>query len=96
MASKESRLLREGKERSLIIETIKGKIGYRYVDQVLFRQKRERFLVDDESIKIIELHGFDLGEIKVKVVYQKYASEVKSEIYWVDLMELNEHPQQWL
>lgn len=96
MASKDSRLLREGKERNLVLETIKTKIGHKQVEKVLCYHFKRCYKIDDDLIYSLELQGFYFGEIKVKVVYKNLVAEVKGDVYWIDIMELNEYPRRWI
>jgi len=95
MASRESRLLREGKERDLIVETVKTMIGYREVNQILRLRIRKRFDIGCELIQTITLQGFYFGEMRVFVTYQRFASEVNEETYWIDLSEIESHVTRW-
>jgi len=95
MASRDSRLLREGKERGLIVETIKTIIGYQEVNLILKQLIRKQFDIGCELIQTVTLQGFYFGEIKASIVYQDFASEVKEEVYWTDLSELHGHASRW-
>ena len=96
MADRDSRLLREGKERELIVSTVKTKIGFRQVKEVLQKRSRRVFVINDELIWTLELQGFYFGELKAKVIFQDFASDVIGDVYWLDTVELREFPAKWL
>ena len=96
MADQDSRLLREGRERSLIIEIIKTKVGYRHVNQLLLHGIHRQFNVSSETVQTISMQAFYFGEFKVSVVFQDFASEIKEDVYWIDIEEMNAHGARWV
>lgn len=94
MASKSSRLLREGREKDLIQSLVKIRLFREDAIKIAKGYATIRCKVKSILVKNIRLSGRN-GELKLEVLYKKHASEVTSETYFASMSELDIHPTTW-
>ena len=94
MASKSSRLLREGKEKDFIQGLVKIRLFREDIVRIAKGYATIRCKVKSILVKNIRISGKG-GELKLEVLYRKHASEVTSETYFTSMNELDIHPTIW-
>ena len=94
MADRDSRKLRKGRERTLILTLIKQLYTKSQLADLFFDQTRVKLRVPKhplvKRIKISYKQSF-----KIKVKYQPEASEVEKETYYASLFDFESSPGSW-